>query len=114
MGPKVGFFPTENRVEMRMRKQEHSPTRALHSGFLHEAFRPSVEINGMQSPELKNVRFPHEILDPVFHGDKSFRVRGANKTFLLGGKNMILLSLFPALKEKYQSVENPFSSSSLI
>jgi hypothetical protein len=79
---------------MRMRKQEHSPTRALLSGFLHEAFRPSVEINGMQSPELKNARFPHEILDPVFHGDKSFRVWGANKTFLLGGKNKVIKALF--------------------
>ena len=57
--------------EMRVRKQEHSPTRALRSGFLHEALRPSLEINGMQSPELKNVRFPHGIFDSFFHGTKA-------------------------------------------
>ena len=71
---------------MRMRKQEHSPTRALLSGFLHEAFRPSVEINGMQSPELKNARFPHEILDPVFHGTKAFGSEARIRLFYWGAK----------------------------
>ena len=85
-GPEKRFFPTENRVEMRMRKQEHSPTRALHSGFLHEAFRPSVEINGMQSPELKNVRFPHEIFDPVFQGTKAFGSEVRIRLFYWGAK----------------------------
>ena len=71
---------------MRMRKQEHSPTRALHSGFLHEAFRPSVEINGMQSPELKNVRFPHENFDSVFHGTKAFGSEARIRLFYWGAK----------------------------
>ena len=83
---RMSGIPTENRVEMTMRKQEHSPTRALHSSFLHEAFRPSVELNGMPSPELKNVRFPHEIFDPVFHGTKAFGSEAQIRLFYLEAK----------------------------
>ncbi len=71
---------------MRIRKQEHSPTRALLSGFLHEAFRLSVEINGMQSPELKNVRFPHSHFDSFFHGTKALGPEARIRLFYWGVK----------------------------
>ena len=63
--------------------------------FSHEGFafrfssrglRPSVEINGMQCPELKNVRFPHSHFDPVFHGKKAFGSEARIRLFYWGAK----------------------------
>jgi hypothetical protein len=63
--------------------------------FSHEGFafrfssrglRPSVEINGMQCPELKNVRFPHSHFDPVFRGKKAFGSEARIRLFYWGAK----------------------------